>query len=185
MTNRSQSAKGELPVIINPDNQSESGMAALLDLVNQNRDRLDEHLTTTGAILFRGYAIDKPEDFFHSVQVADRRAEALSWWRFTPNISTEKYLYVHGIPASQGNILTQRTHLYGLVAKSSRVLVQHCALKTGGQTQIADSRAVYREIDSEVRARFEQKGVLYTRSYHDEGGAGKSWQETFRNRKPG
>ena len=53
---------------------------------------------------------------------------------------------------------------------------------TGGETQIADGRQIYRTLPSDVRSRFEDRGVTYLQHLWDadgEPGIGKSWQETF------
>jgi hypothetical protein len=60
--------------------------------------------------------------------------------------------------------------------------------QTGGETQIADGRKIYVELDSAVRCRFEKKGVTYLQHLwdkDDEPGVGKSWQETFETRDRG
>lgn len=48
---------------------------------------------------------------------------------------------------------------------------------SGGQTPVADSRAVLDELPPELVARFADLGVRYTRAYHD--GVGLSWREAF------
>lgn len=47
----------------------------------------------------------------------------------------------------------------------------------GGETPIANSRNVYKRIDSSIRERFEQNGILYVRNYTP--GVDLSWQEVF------
>lgn len=39
------------------------------------------------------------------------------------------------------------------------------APQTGGETPITDMGLVYQDLDPEVRARFEEKGVMYCRNY--------------------
>ena len=54
--------------------------------------------------------------------------------------------------------------------------------ESGGETQIADGREIYRRLDPAVRDRFEGRGVTYLQHLWDAGdapGIGKSWQETF------
>ncbi|GAA2711302.1 MULTISPECIES: TauD/TfdA family dioxygenase [Streptomyces] len=54
-----------------------------------------------------------------------------------------------------------------------------CALAaaTGGETPVADSAAVLERLPADLVARFEDKGILYTRTYRT--GMGLSWQEGF------
>jgi alpha-ketoglutarate-dependent taurine dioxygenase len=51
------------------------------------------------------------------------------------------------------------------------------AAKQGGETPIADSRAVFNRIDPKIRERFMQKKVRYTRNYGL--GLDLSWQNAF------
>ncbi|MFF2144928.1 TauD/TfdA family dioxygenase [Kitasatospora sp. NPDC058190] len=48
---------------------------------------------------------------------------------------------------------------------------------TGGETPVADSAAVLAGLPADLVSRFEDKGVLYTRTYRT--GMGLSWQEGF------
>src|SRR5690625_4462166 len=53
---------------------------------------------------------------------------------------------------------------------------------SGGETHIADGRAVYRNIPDRIREKFETLGVQYHQHLWDaegETGIGKSWQDTF------
>lgn len=58
-----------------------------------------------------------------------------------------------------------------------------CTAKHGGQTPVADSRAVLRRLPSELVERFTELGVLYTRTYH--AGLGLPWQEVFQTEDRG
>ncbi len=49
----------------------------------------------------------------------------------------------------------------------------------GGETPLADSRALLRKIDAGVVASFREKGIRYERRLHGGAGAGLSWQEAF------
>jgi alpha-ketoglutarate-dependent taurine dioxygenase len=52
----------------------------------------------------------------------------------------------------------------------------------GGETQIADGREVYAALPADLRARFEEKGIVYLQHLWDADGPpgiGKSWQQTF------
>lgn len=178
MTRQSQLVKEELPVVISPGSPDESDMQTLLEFVDQYRSMLDNHLITTGAILFRGYAIDQPEDF--STLSRHLIGELKPYLGGdSPRTSILKNIYTSTDFPPHKEIFLHNELTYTGWWPSRVGFWCNVAPETGGQTQIADSRAVYWEIDPEVRARFEEKGVLYTRSYHTEGGVGKSWQETF------
>jgi hypothetical protein len=47
----------------------------------------------------------------------------------------------------------------------------------GGETPIADSRAIYRDMPPSIRERFAEKGVMYVRNYGN--GLDVDWQQVF------
>ncbi|GAC1447381.1 MAG: TauD/TfdA family dioxygenase [Vulcanimicrobiaceae bacterium] len=49
----------------------------------------------------------------------------------------------------------------------------------GGETPIADSRAILRELDPAIRDEFVRRGLRYLRNLHGGDGFGRSWQQTF------
>lgn len=53
------------------------------------------------------------------------------------------------------------------------------AATTGGETPVSDGRAMLRDMDPGVRARFEASGVAYLQSMHGGYGLGRSWQTTY------
>ena len=67
---------------------------------------------------------------------------------------------------------------------SPRIVFFGCLIPSaeGGETHIADGRQVYQAIPSDIRDRFETRGIVYLQHLWDADGApgiGKSWQETF------
>ncbi len=49
----------------------------------------------------------------------------------------------------------------------------------GGETPIADSRTILRELDPAIVEEFTARGVRYIRNLHGGNGFGRSWQQTF------
>ncbi|NMM46075.1 TauD/TfdA family dioxygenase [Rhodospirillaceae bacterium KN72] len=67
---------------------------------------------------------------------------------------------------------------------SPRIVFFGCLIPSaeGGETHIADGRQVYQAIPSDIRDRFETRGIVYLQHLWDadgKPGIGKSWQETF------
>ena len=60
-----------------------------------------------------------------------------------------------------------------------RRIAFHCVqpAESGGETPIADCRTAYRELDAQVRRRFEELGVRYQRNFG--GGLGLDWRLAF------
>ena len=49
----------------------------------------------------------------------------------------------------------------------------------GGQTPLADCRAILKKLDPAVVERFARTGIKYVNNLHDGFGVGRSWQDTF------
>jgi alpha-ketoglutarate-dependent taurine dioxygenase len=60
----------------------------------------------------------------------------------------------------------------------------YCAIaaRSGGETPLADSRAVHRRIDPAIRDRFAKNGLMYMRNYGN--GLDVPWQRVFNTEEP-
>ena len=166
---------GPLPLVIRPRRGMDVDLVAWAEA---HRDEIEKDLLRHGGVLFRDFGVE-------SVEVFDRFAGLLVPERVnyiegsSPRIMlTEKVYtsteYPPEYPISQHNELS---YAHRWPAK----LLFYCLVEPqqGGETPIADSRRVLDEIDPEVRRRFMEKGVRYTRNMHDGRGAGLSWQTVF------
>jgi alpha-ketoglutarate-dependent taurine dioxygenase len=167
---------GGLPLLVEPS----SPRVDLAVWSHANQRLVQELLLRHGAILFRGFEITTPEPF-------ERFAASVCRELFNENGE-------HPRAAVSGNVYTPVFYPAG------KQLLWHnensfnhrwptkilfcCARPAarGGETPLVDSRAVYRRIDPEVRARFETKGILYMRHYGT--GPGLDWQTVFRTDDP-
>jgi hypothetical protein len=61
------------------------------------------------------------------------------------------------------------------------LLFFHCVTPAaeGGETPLADSRAILKKLDRGVVRRFRERSVRYVRNLHGGAGTGYSWQEAF------
>ncbi len=166
---------GPLPLVIRP----RQGMDVdLVSWAEAHGEEIESDLARHGGLLFRDFGVE-------SVEVFDRLAGVLVPDRVnyiegsSPRIMlTEKVYtsteYPPEYPISQHNELS---YAHRFPAK----LLFYCLIEPqdGGETPIADSRRVFEEIDPEIRRRFMEKGVRYTRNMHGGRGAGLSWQTVF------
>lgn len=171
-----------LPLVIEPDTLALAATSseALATWARGNRSALDNHLQAHGAILFRGFDIRSPEAF-----------EGLAT-TISPILSD----YVGGI--------SPRKHVVGHIRTSTEApailpIPLHCEMAyldhypstimfwcqvppgRGGQTPMVDMAAIYRVLDSDVRARFEQRGLMLIQNVPGQRTllAPRSWQERF------
>lgn len=180
-----------LPLVVRPRRSSDAGAEALAELLDRERVLVRGWLRSHGAVLFRGFSLGGAEGF-------ERVAQAIE-----PNLGSE-YL-----GTSPRNALT--THVYtASELPPFYPIPQHCEMSflaqpprllffaalepnrsAGGETPLADFRAVWRDLDPAVRARFEELGVRIVRNYAGPGAGSrvdpwklKRWDEMFGTTDP-
>jgi alpha-ketoglutarate-dependent taurine dioxygenase len=182
------SEPGAFPFVVRSERQGASSLDALLDLVREQEALLSQHLLRHGAILFRGFAIHTA-DGFAAVVATLSAGRGLAEYRggaspraalsagAQPIYNSTEYpahiaLSLHR-ELSYSDAFPDRIYFLCLTAAAS-----------GGETTIGDSRRILARMPSELRARFEAKGVRYIRNLHSGAGSGYSWQDAFGTANP-
>lgn len=160
----------ELPVLVTPSVAGES----LLGAVSRLQSRIDMAMDEIGGVLLRGFAVPTVEDF---QRFARAFGHSLLSYDFG---STPRSVVGGGVYTSTEYPAHQHIPLHNEQAYTREWAMKlwfHCvtAAHTGGETPIADSRAVYRQMPDSIRERF-AKGVLYMRNYGD---FDVPWQQVF------
>jgi amino acid adenylation domain-containing protein len=144
-----------------------------------HRGRIEEWLTTHGAVLFRGFDVESM-DRFRDV-AASVSPGLLSYDDpTTPRTELGSKIYTSTeYPADQ--TIPHHNELSYNQAWPMRIFF-HCvtAPESRGETPLADSRRVYERLGllaRAVRERFVSRGVMYVRSFGD--GVGMPWQKVF------
>jgi alpha-ketoglutarate-dependent taurine dioxygenase len=144
--------------------------------VENNQDFITAQLRKYGAILFRSFGLDSLAKF-------DRFSQAMA-----PELM--EYHDQHTPRTKVGNGIYSSTeypadHYVPFHSENSKnytwpLKIWFFCLQPspqGGETPIADNRAVYQLIDPRIRQRFIDKKVMYRRNLGD--GLGLSWQTAF------
>lgn len=165
-------ASGALPLLVEPTVEG-------LDLavwLPDHYEWVDEKLLAHGGILFRGFGIDSVSRFN---EILGSVSPSLMEYRerSAPRTQLEGRVYTSTEYPPHQRIAFHNEFSYAL---QWPLRIGFCCLVEpgeGGETPIADSRAVYRDLDPAVREPFERLGVMYERNY----GAGLDlpWQEVF------
>ncbi len=161
-----------LPAVLQPA-QAE----VLLDeWARASRGRIDELLRDRGAILFRGFPLPSPAAF-------ERFADAASGGLFAdygdlPRESLGDKIY-GSTPYPKEEAILFHNESSHLPQWPLRIFF-HCvtAAASGGETPLLDCRRVYREMDPEVRDKFERLGLIYVRNFIS--GLDVGWQDFFK-----
>lgn len=160
-----------LPFVVQPNIND----LDLADWAKSSREFLEAELQKHGAILFRGFDINAVSEF-------ERLAFAICPELFgeygdLPREDVGGKVYGSTpYPADRAILFhNESSHLHRWPMK----IWFHCvtAAQQGGETPIVDCRKVYERLSPQVRARFEQQGVMYVRNYTN--GLDVDWQEFF------
>lgn len=167
-----------LPLLIEAASSEPTGLDALLAALEQGAEALAARLHARGALLWRGFALASEEDFGAACRALGAPLAGYAGGdsprtKLAPGIYTSTEYPAHlEIPLhnelSYAASWPERIHFGCLEAAPS-----------GGETPLADGRALLDAIDPAVRARFEARGVRYLRHLHGGFGLGRSWQQTF------
>jgi len=140
------------------------------------RARAELTLANTGALLLRGFA---PRSLAEFQRFAASFGHALVDYEFG---STPRTALAAGVYTSTEYPAHQRIPLHNEQSYTRSwpmkiwFFCQRAAAE-GGETPIADSRAIYAALPVRIRERFVERGLLYVRNYG--GGLDVPWQQVF------
>ncbi|NEQ80572.1 MAG: amino acid adenylation domain-containing protein, partial [Moorea sp. SIO2I5] len=160
-----------LPLVIQPDGDD----LDLADWATSKREFIETNLLKNGAILFRGFNLNSGTEF---EKVASAICpELFGNYGDLPREGISDKVYASTPYPSDQAILfhNESSHLHQWPLKIWFFCVQ--AAQEGGETPIVDCRKVYQLLDPKLRARFEQKQLMYVRNYIE--GLDVSWQDFF------
>lgn len=173
--NRKAPHGSDLPALIRPQTEGESLLKALPRL----RDQIDHLVSTVGGVLLRGFEVPSVTDFRN---FAASFGHPLLSYEFgsTPRTEIEGGVYTTTEYPAHQSIPLHNEQAYTRIWPMKAWF--HCVVPAteGGETPIADSRAVYRRMPESIRKRFEP-GVLYVRNYGD---FDVPWQKVFNTDSP-
>jgi alpha-ketoglutarate-dependent taurine dioxygenase len=134
-----------------------------------------------GAILCRGFGLRSLDDLRELVEAA--AGAPLDYHERT----SPRHQVGHGVFTSTDHpadhdILLHNENSYAFRWPGKIFFFCRVPAASGGETPIADSRAVLAQVPAGIRERFDRLGVVYVRNYGD--GFGLSWQAAFQTEAP-
>lgn len=154
-------AGSALPVMITPLQSGE----LLLHAFERLQVQIEEAVSSVGGVLLRGFDVPSIETF---QQFAAAFGHPLLSYDFgsTPRTAVGGGVYTSTEYPAHQHIPLHNEQAY--TREWAMKLWFHCvtAADSGGETPIADSRAVFREMPESIRERF-ARGILYVRNYGD------------------
>ncbi|MEL7893788.1 TauD/TfdA family dioxygenase [Vreelandella neptunia] len=170
ISKRQGPADSELPIMISPAYPGQP----LLEAFGELSADIESLVARVGGVLLRGFDVPSVDDF---QQFAAAFGHPLLSYEFA---STPRSAVSSGIYTSTEYPAHQHISLHNEQAYTREWPMKiwfHCvtASPEGGETPIADSRAIYRRMPAEIRERF-APGILYVRNYGD---FDMPWQKVF------
>ena len=165
----------ELPMVVQLDDMEPE---AFIAYYLKNKEEIEGKLERNGAIKFKGINIESLDTFQAIVD----------------SISDKFLSYIDGnSPRTKlsGNVYTsteydktQRITMHNELSYSAKwpnKLFFSCLIpsETGGETLLADSREILRQMNKEIVSEIKERGITYIRNLHGGMGMGPSWQDTF------
>jgi alpha-ketoglutarate-dependent taurine dioxygenase len=143
-----------------------------------NRDELEARLLRHGAVLFRGFGISSQDLLQRAVRsLGDPALDYVDGNSPREKLGSGVYTSTEYPPEF---FISLHNELSYSNRWPSRVFF--CCVtppREGGETPLADSRAILRHLPDDVREAFVTKKVKYIRNLHGGRGFGPSWQKTF------
>jgi alpha-ketoglutarate-dependent taurine dioxygenase len=143
-----------------------------------HRAWIEERVLRHGGLLFRGFAMNTPEDLERLVEAVS--GSTLEYReRSSPRSQVSGNIYTStDYPADQP-IFFHNENSYQSSWPAKIFFYCHVAPESGGETPIADIRRIHDRIPPHVRQRFAEQGVLYVRNFRP--GMGLAWQTVFQS----
>ncbi|KAF1072470.1 MAG: hypothetical protein GAK45_00174 [Pseudomonas citronellolis] len=165
-------ARGGLPLLV----QASGEGIDLLDALGELQPLVSERLPHCAGILFRGFQVGAPERFR---EFAAGFGHPLLNYEFG---STPRSNVTSGVYTSTEYPQHQHIPLHNEQAYTREWPLKiwfYCvqAALEGGETPIADSREIYRQVDAGIRQRFSERGLMYTRNFGN--GLDVAWEQVF------
>ncbi|PSL44991.1 TfdA family taurine catabolism dioxygenase TauD [Chitinophaga niastensis] len=164
-----------LPLLIQPAHDE----VDLKHWLRMHEEEFEEDLRRCGGILFRGFNIYTVEDFNNFMQCFN--TEPLPYmFRSSPRKELDnniRNIYTSTIYPNNRRINMHNESSYSRIWGEKIVFCCIMPPESGGETPIADSRRVLKDIDPGLLETFRLKGVKYRRNLLPD--LGMPWQEVF------
>jgi len=169
-----------LPLVVEPEGgASAGGPEALFELWREHGETLRGRLLEHGALLLRGFSMSGAAELERFVRLFSGRDPLDYVGGASPRVKLGEGVYTSTEYPSRLTLLPHNELSYTFRWPAHLFFCCATPPGSGGETPLADSRAVLRKLDPQVCARFRQKGIRYVRNLSGEAGSGYSWQEAF------
>lgn len=171
----------KLPMLVEPPETSRQNadLATLISTSRKDGEFFRSKLLEHGALLFRGYSIDSTEEFEQFV-VAFSGKKLLDYvGGASPRVELGSGVYTSTEYPAQVMLALHNELSYSHNYPKNLYFCCLIPAQNGGETPIADSRAILEKLDSKVVGEFKKRKIRYDRNLSADAGSGYSWQDAF------
>lgn len=155
-----------------------------LSYINDNKDDINFQFNHFGAIVFKGFVIDSPQEFEKCAFALEPDLKNDYWGTSPRNKITDYTFSASELPPHYP--IMQHCEM-SFLPHPPRKLMFYCdiAPQNGGETPLCDFGLVADALNSEIKSEFEQKGVLNIRNYTSKTNSNssfrqlKTWEDLF------
>lgn len=159
-----------------PSNSKQS----LLNVILDEKDTIDNIVLNYGGVVFRGFDIHSLSEF--SDLASSYCTNLLEYEnRSTPRTKLGGKIYTATEYPADRYIPFHNENSY--TSKWPKKILFFCVVPSpsGGETPVADSRVVYKNLNTNIVRNFEEKKIMYKRNFIS--GVDLSWQDVFQTEK--
>ena len=173
-------ASSPLPLLIAASEAQEASLRALSSWAAAERDWIEERLLAHGALLLRGFEITAAEEFASLCRQLGGELKPYIGGD-SPRSAVAERVYTSTEFAPELEVFLHNELSYSGWWPSKIFFCCGQPARSGGETQLADSREILRRLPRDLVGRFAERGVRYLQNLRDQAldGPGKSWQATF------
>ncbi|CAM2871848.1 TauD/TfdA family dioxygenase [Legionella worsleiensis] len=152
------------PTLVTPNKKI--SFNELIDEIQINKAVIDQLLLKKGALLFRGFPIDTPEQFSHFIDALKLGKKVNYLLGDSPRDKVKKQVYTSTETPAKFHLPLHQELSY--INKFPQHIYFFCQIAPSyrGETLIADARQIYQSLDHEVIQYFKDKGLIYLSRYY-------------------
>ncbi|BCJ33852.1 syringomycin biosynthesis enzyme [Actinocatenispora thailandica] len=136
---------------------------------------VEKALTTHGAALLRGFGVDSPTELKSVARLVGGPLYAHN--QEHDPVTADGMVQTPVFYPPDRKLLWHNENSFNLTWPLRLLFCCVTAPDEGGETPVADSRSVLRQLDKSIVVRFTERGVRYVRNYND--GVGLDWRKIF------
>ncbi|QNH20779.1 Taurine catabolism dioxygenase TauD, TfdA family [Xanthomonas sp. GW] len=164
------------PIVITP--KKDASLNAFKEYLAANHVALQQLLHQHGGILFRGFVINGAQDFHSCLASLGAKPFQYVGGNSPRKRVIEDVFTSTEYPATE--VISLHNEMSYLPDWPTRLFFySEAPASVGGQTSLASSKDVLKDMPQEVVNKFRQKKINYIRNFHSKISFGKSWQKTY------